>query len=166
MNNAGIVKPTLFEYLSVRLESHIGYNLDLLRSNNALDWSGPDWPGRLKIAWLWTSTFPTNQETNAQVFVHDHHWRNMWLFLDALPSLKTMLDINSLTFLRLQSITECYRVLASVTEYYKVLESVTEYYRVLQSITECYRVLQSITEYYRVLKSITKYYRVLQSITE
>ena len=65
-------------------------------------------------------------------------------FLDALASLKTMLDIKSLMFSRL-----------------KDFKSITEYYRVLQSLTECYRVLQSITEYYRA-----EYYRVMQSIAQ
>ena len=62
-------------------------------------------------------------------------------FLDALASLKTMLDIQSerdvFMILRLQIIRE----------YDRVLQSVREYYRVLQSITDCCRVLQSITEY-------------------
>ena len=55
-------------------------------------------------------------------------------FLDALASLKTMLDIKSATNIfkisRLQSVTECYRALQSVTECYRVLQSVTKYYRV------------------------------------
>ena len=75
-------------------------------------------------------------------------------FLDALASLKTMLDIQSETFSRfqdsrvLQSITECYRVLQSVTKCYSVLQSITEYYRVLQCyrILQCDRVIQSIAE--------------------
>ena len=47
-------------------------------------------------------------------------------FLDALASLKTMLDIKLLMFSRFQD--------------YRVLESIAECYRILQSITECYRV--------------------------
>ena len=86
------------------------------------------------------------------------------LFLDALASLKTMLDIQSVSDVfkisRLQSIREYYRVLQSTTEYYRVLQSVTECYRVLKSITECNRVLQSVTECYRVLQSVTECYRV------
>ena len=62
-------------------------------------------------------------------------------FLDALASLKTMLDIEWVTDVfkisRVQSIREYCRVLQSITEYYRVLQSVTEYYRVLQSVTEC-----------------------------
>ena len=46
-------------------------------------------------------------------------------FLDALASLKTMLDIKSVTHVftisRLQRIRECCRVLQSITECYKVL---------------------------------------------
>ena len=49
-------------------------------------------------------------------------------FLDALASLKTMLDI------------QYYRVFQSIT-------NITEYYRVLQNITEYYRVLQNIRDY-------------------
>ena len=71
-------------------------------------------------------------------------------FLDALASLKTMLDINLVIHVfkisRLQSITEYYRVLQSVIECYRVLESATECYRVLQSVKECYRMLESVTE--------------------
>ena len=58
------------------------------------------------------------------------------VFLDALASLKTMLDIQSLMSSRFQD----YRVLekiAKVTEYYRVLQSIAEYYRVLQSVREC-----------------------------
>ena len=66
----------------------------------------------------------------------------LYSFLDALASLKTMLDIQSLTFSRFQE----YRVLESIAECYRVLQSVTGCYRVLQSVTECYRVLQSSTE--------------------
>ena len=66
--------------------------------------------------------------------------------LDALASLETMLDIQSLTFSRFQD----YRVLGSIAECYRVLQSITECYKVLQSVTECYRVLQSVTECYRV----------------
>ena len=69
-------------------------------------------------------------------------------FLDALASLKTMLDIVSLMFSRFQD--------------YRVLESITEYCRVLQSITECHIELKSVTEY----KSVKECKRVLQSITE
>ena len=42
-------------------------------------------------------------------------------FLDALASLKTMLDIQWLMFSRLQD----YRVIESITECYKVLQSIT-----------------------------------------
>ena len=57
------------------------------------------------------------------------------LFLDALASLKTMMDIQSLSEKRFQDfVTYCIR----------------EYYRVIQSVTECCRVLQSTTEYYRI----------------
>ena len=52
--------------------------------------------------------------------------------LDALASLETMLDIQSLTFSRFQE--------------YRVFESIAECYRVLQGVTECYRVLESVTE--------------------
>ena len=60
------------------------------------------------------------------------------MFLDALASLKTMLDIKILMFSRFQD----YRVLESIAEYYRVLQSITEncraeYYRLLQSVTEC-----------------------------
>ena len=55
-------------------------------------------------------------------------------FLDALASLKTMLDINS--FINVFKISR----LKSIREYYSVLQSVTEYNRVLESVTECYRV--------------------------
>ena len=72
-------------------------------------------------------------------------------FLDALASLKTMLDINQVSNVfkisRLQSIGECCRVVQSITEYYRVLQSVTECYRVLQRKTDHNIVLQSITEY-------------------
>ena len=61
-------------------------------------------------------------------------------FLDALASLKTMLDIQS--FINVFKIT----VVQSVTEYYRVLQSIAEYCRVLQSVRECY----SVTECYRV----------------
>ena len=59
-------------------------------------------------------------------------------FLDALASLKTMLDI--------QSVSDVFKIsrLQSITEYYRVLQSVTECYRVLQFVTVCYRVLQSV----------------------
>ena len=70
-------------------------------------------------------------------------------FLDALASLKTMLDIQSLMFSREQdfkSLAESYRVLQCLTERYRVLQSVTEYYIELQRITEYYRVVQSSTE--------------------
>ena len=71
-------------------------------------------------------------------------------FLDALASLKTMLDsdsvINVFNISRLQSIREYCRVLQNITEYNRVLQSVTEFYRVLQSVTECYRMLQGVTE--------------------
>ena len=56
------------------------------------------------------------------------------IFLDALASLKTMLDINS--FINVFKISR----LKSIREYYSVLQSVTEYNRVLESVTECYRV--------------------------
>ena len=82
------------------------------------------------------------------------------LFLDALASLKTMLDIKWV--INGFKIT----VVQSITEYYRALQSIAEYCRVLQSIAECYRVLQSVTEYYRVLQSVTMCYRVLQSVTE
>ena len=70
---------------------------------------------------------------------------NQFIFLDALASLKTMLDIKWLihSFINVFKITrfqEYYRVLQSITEYYKALQSITEYYRVLQRITENYRV--------------------------
>ena len=58
----------------------------------------------------------------------------MYVFLDALASLKTMLDINS--FINVFKISR----LKSIREYYSVLQSVTEYNRVLESVTECYRV--------------------------
>ena len=61
-------------------------------------------------------------------------------FLDALASLKTMLDINS--FINVFKISR----LKSIRKYHRVLMSVTEYNRVLQSVAECYRVLQSVTE--------------------
>ena len=71
------------------------------------------------------------------------------VFLDALASLKTMLDIksfiHSVTFSRFQD----YRVLESIREYYRVLQSMTEYCRVLQSIS-------SIAEYCRELQSIAE----------
>ena len=82
-------------------------------------------------------------------------------FLDALASLKTKLDIKSLTFSRLQDS----KSIKDYIEYYRVLQSLTESDRVLQSLTESYRVLR-ITEYHRVLQSIKEYNRVLQSITE
>ena len=74
------------------------------------------------------------------------------LFLDALASLKTMLDSDSVIYV------------FKITDYksYRVLQSVRECYRVLQSVTECYRVLQSFTEFYRVLQSVTECYRLLQ----
>ena len=50
-------------------------------------------------------------------------------FLDALASLKTMLDINS--FINVFKISR----LKSIREYYSVLQSVTEYNRVLESVT-------------------------------
>ena len=53
---------------------------------------------------------------------------NTIFFLDALASLETMLDIQSLMFSRFHSIRE--------------------YYRVLQSVTECYRMLQSVIEHF------------------
>ena len=87
------------------------------------------------------------------------------IFLDALASLKTMLDIHSLMFSRFQ---DC-RVLESIAACYIVSQSVTECYRVLQSVqsvTECYRKLKSVTECYRVLQGVTEFYRVLQSVTE
>ena len=97
-------------------------------------------------------------------------------FVDALASLKTMLDIKSFSDIfnisRLQNIREYCRVLQSIRECYRVLQSVTECYRVLQSVTECYRVLQSIKEYYRefkcyrVLQSLIECHRVLQSVTD
>ena len=55
-------------------------------------------------------------------------------FLDAVASLKTMLDIDS--FINVFKISR----LKSIREYYSVLQSVTEYNRVLESVTECYRV--------------------------
>ena len=75
-------------------------------------------------------------------------------FLDALASLKTMVDsdsvINVFNISRLQSIREYCRLLQSVTECYRALESVTECKRVLQKVTERYRVLQNVEECYRV----------------
>ena len=78
-----------------------------------------------------------------------------WEFLDALASLKTMLDIKWLR-------NSCFQDF-KITEYYIVLQSVTECSRVLQSVTVCYRVLQSVTDCYRVFQSITKYYNYKSS---
>ena len=79
-------------------------------------------------------------------------------FLDALASLKTMLDIDSFIHVfkisRLECVAESYRVLQSVTEYNIVLQSTTEYYRVLQT-------MQSLAGYCRVIQSIREYCRVL-----
>ena len=69
---------------------------------------------------------------------------HLLLLLDALASLKTMLDI--------QVLRNSYCQDFKITEYYIVLQSITECYRVLQSVTECYRVLQSVSEYYKVLQ--------------
>ena len=68
-----------------------------------------------------------------------HRFHTFCNFLDALASLKTMLDSDSAT--------DVFKIsrLQSITEYYRVLQSVTECYRVLQSVGECYIVLQSIT---------------------
>ena len=52
-------------------------------------------------------------------------------FLDALASLKTMLDI--------QLVTHVFKI-TRFEEYYRVLQNIAECYRVLQSVTECYRV--------------------------
>ena len=71
-------------------------------------------------------------------------------FLDALASLKTMLDIKWLR-------NSCFQdfkitVLHNITEYYRVSQRAPECYRVLLCVTDCYRLLQSILEYYKVLQ--------------
>ena len=59
-------------------------------------------------------------------------WRQIYrVFLDALASLKTMLDIQSV--INVFKITGVY----SIAEYCRVLQSVAECYRVLKSIAEC-----------------------------
>ena len=70
--------------------------------------------------------------------------------LDALASLKTMLDINSVTFSRF-----CH-LLSDIDS--DCLNSAKKHYQ------RQGQVLQSIIKYCKVLQSITKYYKVLQSI--
>ena len=87
-----------------------------------------------------TALFLYHQNATCHVkIVKKSTYTSIRTFLDALASLKTMLDIQSVSDVfkisRLQSIREFYRVLQSITEYYIVLRSIAEYYRKLQGIT-------------------------------
>ena len=115
----------------------------------------------LKRALVVIPPHPTVPQEGHNFAFSENDFFHLISFLDALASLKTKLDIKSLTFSRLQDS----KSITDYIEYYRVLQSLTESDRVLQSLTESYRVLR-ITEYHRVLQSIKEYYRVLQSITE